>query len=103
MNDFEPIYDEQIAPLMKQIIDICHEHGIPMIASFKLTDNDDPLYATTALHMDELFTSVIRVIRGSHTAVGNSQLAIMQMALYAAQKSGERDKSSHSGVEQPGE
>ncbi len=30
----EKIYDTQISPLMQQIIDICKEHGIPMIASF---------------------------------------------------------------------
>lgn len=32
--ELEHIYDEQIAPLMTQIIAICQEHGIPMIASF---------------------------------------------------------------------
>lgn len=32
--DKEEIYDAQIAPLMEQIIAICSEHQIPMLASF---------------------------------------------------------------------
>jgi hypothetical protein len=33
--DSEKIYDEQIFPLMEQIIAICKEHKIPMVASFQ--------------------------------------------------------------------
>lgn len=52
MEDKEPIYDERISPLMKQIIDICKENGIPMVASFRLNDgteeNDfEPLKCTS--------------------------------------------------------
>ena len=32
--DLERVYDEQISPLIKQIIDICKENNMPMIASF---------------------------------------------------------------------
>lgn len=32
--DLEHIYDEQISPLMQQIIAICKESNMPMIASF---------------------------------------------------------------------
>ncbi len=32
--DLEQVYDEQIAPLMAQIIAICKEHQLPMVASF---------------------------------------------------------------------
>lgn len=32
--DLESVYDEQISPLMQQIIAICQEHNMPMIASF---------------------------------------------------------------------
>lgn len=32
--DKEHVYDSQISPLMTQIIEICKEHSIPMIASF---------------------------------------------------------------------
>ena len=46
----EQIYDEQISPLMTQIIAICKEHGIPIVASFFTPGDDDPeLAVTTAL------------------------------------------------------
>lgn len=36
----ETIYDEQINPLMAQILAICKEHNIEMVASFALDDGD---------------------------------------------------------------
>ena len=33
-SDKEKIYDEQISPLMSQIIEICKEHKIPLFANF---------------------------------------------------------------------
>lgn len=35
MEDKESIYDEQIAPLMAQLLEICQREGIPMFASFQ--------------------------------------------------------------------
>jgi hypothetical protein len=34
----EPVYDDKIAPLMTEIIKICKDNDIPMVASFQLTD-----------------------------------------------------------------
>jgi hypothetical protein len=53
-KDLEPIYDEEIAPLMTKIIKICRDNDIPLIASFQLTDGDEDedggvLCCTTAL------------------------------------------------------
>lgn len=51
----EQIYDEQISPLMGQIIAICKAHRINMAASFSLDFNeeeDSPLRCTTALAVD---------------------------------------------------
>ncbi|HEM7897003.1 TPA: hypothetical protein U2L33_001035 [Burkholderia cenocepacia] len=46
----EQIYDEQISPLMTQIIAICKQHKIPIVASFFTPSGDDPeLAVTTAL------------------------------------------------------
>lgn len=47
----EAIYDEQIAPLMTQIIAICKEHRIPMVAQFVYgnTAEDVALLCTTSL------------------------------------------------------
>lgn len=55
MADNEPIYDEQIFPLMERIIAICKAHQLPMFATFQLTphpedeDGRQTLWATTAL------------------------------------------------------
>ena len=37
----EKIYDNEISPLMQEIIRICNEHGIPMIASFNYDYTED--------------------------------------------------------------
>ena len=42
----EEIYDEQIAPLMAKIIEICHEHKIANVCSFSL---DAGLLCTTCM------------------------------------------------------
>ncbi len=48
----EEIYDEQINPLMSQIIAICKEHKIAIVCSFSL-DHEERLTCTTALLDDE--------------------------------------------------
>lgn len=50
----EEIYDEQIAPLMTQIINICKTNKIAMVMQFAIPspDNDD-LLCTTALAAKE--------------------------------------------------
>lgn len=52
MYDKESVYDNEIAPLMSQIIEICKREEIPMVASFllrSLDENGDELRCTTAL------------------------------------------------------
>lgn len=45
----EQVYDEKISPLMTQIIDICHEHNIGMLADFEIpNDEDSDLCCTSA-------------------------------------------------------
>lgn len=46
--DKETIYDEQIAPLMNQIIEVCMANKIAMFSSFSL-DLESGLICTTAL------------------------------------------------------
>lgn len=48
----EEIYDAQISPLMAQIIAICKEHKIAMVASFSL-DLEEGLCCTTCLTAEE--------------------------------------------------
>lgn len=46
----EQAYDERIAPLMAQIIDICKERQIPLVASFQYAnDEEGPAYCTTVI------------------------------------------------------
>lgn len=46
----EAIYDEEIHPLMAQIIAICQKNGIAMIANFAVpNDEDDGVQALTHL------------------------------------------------------
>jgi len=53
MYDKESIYDEQISPLMTQIIEICKKEDVPMALQFYLKEEDgenkEPLYCTTFL------------------------------------------------------
>lgn len=39
--DKEDIYDTKIAPLMTQIIEVCKEHKIPMLATFNYACTDE--------------------------------------------------------------
>lgn len=48
----EEVYDQQIAPLMDQIISICQGKGIEMIATFSLPSPDDPTLACTSMMID---------------------------------------------------
>ena len=48
----EEIYDEQISPLMTQIIAICKEHKIANVLSFSL-DLEEGLCCTTCMTQDE--------------------------------------------------
>ncbi len=48
--DAETVYDEQIAPLMYEIVRICQRNDIPMLASFCYGAEDgEPMLCTTAL------------------------------------------------------
>lgn len=69
----EAIYDAQIAPLMNQIIAICQENKIGMVADFAIEDDsgsDSCLHVTTCL-CDEsgrllpLHAKVMRLLKPS--------------------------------------
>lgn len=48
----EEAYDAKVSPLMKQVIAICKEHQIPMLAYFTL-DCEEGLHCTTMLIPEE--------------------------------------------------
>ena len=56
MFDKETIYDERIAPLMKEVIQICKSEGIPLVAQFYLKqqhpdadEENGAMYCTTSI------------------------------------------------------
>ncbi|RJG10973.1 hypothetical protein D3879_14950 [Pseudomonas cavernicola] len=80
----EDIYDEQINPLMGEIIQICKQHNIALIFSAHIPNDEDPdLACTTHLPGDggefyPAFAKCMPIIRPSagavvHTKVVDSQ------------------------------
>ena len=53
--DLEFIYDEKINPLMVEIIAICKEHRLPMLATFLYAIQEDggEDYCTSSLHFED--------------------------------------------------
>lgn len=50
--DLEEVYDDKIAPLMTQILDICKANNLPMFATFAFShdvDEDDTGFCTSYL------------------------------------------------------
>ncbi|AMU07318.1 hypothetical protein A2T82_13915 [Burkholderia cenocepacia] len=44
----EHVYDELISPLMAQILSVCKDHKIAMLASFSIPTEEDPELACTS-------------------------------------------------------
>jgi hypothetical protein len=65
----EAVYDEQISPLMEQIIAICHEHKLPMVMDFDLGMDDEEgshLHCTTVVepeHGDERIQEAAKAVQ----------------------------------------
>ena len=69
MQTKEELYDEQISPLMAQIIAVCNEYQIAHVCSFSL-EPQGGLCCTTANTSDEFeppeeFRECVRVLRGN--------------------------------------
>lgn len=63
----EKLYDEQIAPLVAQIIEICQKNGVAMIASFAIPNDEDADLRCTSHLADETgsfpFADACRLVR----------------------------------------
>lgn len=70
----EQVYDEQINPLMAQILDICQKNGIAMIASFAIPTPADPGLQCFSMRPDETggnpapHLDAFRALRGDPSA-----------------------------------
>lgn len=51
MEKKEKVYDDKIAPLMSQIIEICKEEGMPMFADFQIGNKD---FCTTYIYPENV-------------------------------------------------
>ncbi len=49
--DKEAVYDAEISPLVKQIIALCKEHRIPLVATFQIGNDEERggFFSTTRL------------------------------------------------------
>ncbi|WP_421412621.1 hypothetical protein ACOMDM_13650 [Serratia plymuthica] len=75
--DLENVYDEQISPLMQQIIAICQENNMPMIASFAFENCEERKLGccTTILNSFDdrgvdKFDQALRIIRNEPKVSG---------------------------------
>ena len=84
--DKEAVYDAQIAPLMKQILEITRQHGIQMLASFALMDqdpnyNDESMVCTSYTEGDTWNEQTLRdaraVVLGQKKAVSGLTYALI--------------------------
>ncbi len=74
----EEIYDDEISPLVKQILAICNNHGIPMVASFTFENCPErgPGRCTTLINnipdrSDNVLQQANSIIRkGGHVTFG---------------------------------
>lgn len=80
----EEVYDTQISPLMKQIIAICQQNKIAMLASYFIPTDDDPTLAcSTALLTDDY--SPPHAMREAYNTIRRRQSPILITMHPAAQ------------------
>lgn len=76
----EKVYDEQIAPLMMQIIAICKEHRIPLACTFQYGDLEDggPAFCSTLLPNDRQCEAMFQLNCAHQRATRVRSLAIAE-------------------------
>lgn len=58
----EDVYDNEIAPLMSKVIDLCKTHGIPMLATFQYTEpGDEPGFCTTQIPAEHEDKALVQI------------------------------------------
>jgi len=73
--NLEEVYDEKISPLLKQIIEVCNEHDLPMVASFCYSLDKDGKNAVvnTVLNFEdrtpERLQHAAKAIYGEHNCI----------------------------------
>jgi hypothetical protein len=76
----EQIYDEKIAPLMQQVLEICMANNIAMISDFEIPNDEDPhLCCTSNLPGDDGLFSQRHLPARRALLSGSSALAFTTM------------------------
>jgi hypothetical protein len=52
----EKVYDEQISPLVAQILEICYKNRVPVLMDFDISGPDKPNFACTSALLKEPVT-----------------------------------------------
>ena len=55
----EQVYDEDIFPLMQQVLTLCEQHTIPMIAHFAIPTPTDPDLVVTSALLTDRYLAVV--------------------------------------------
>lgn len=78
----EAIYDEQVAPLLKQVGDLCLQHGFSFAAACEYAPGDTGLTFTTTIDPDKTGATMVLADLGVR-ARGNFDALVMGVMRYA--------------------
>ena len=68
--DKEDVFDNEIAPLMQQIIEVCREHKIPLVAVFQYANRDEgPCFSHTKDTLTGTAASEMRSLDRLHSVL----------------------------------
>lgn len=68
MPDLEAVYDEKIYPLMAQILAVCKEHRMPMIACFQFSETGLCTSTISNPAADKRFPMAYQLLRNGYLA-----------------------------------
>jgi hypothetical protein len=88
--DKESVYDNEISPLMKQIIEICKRENIPMAFNFAIKDDGEEegwLYCTTVHdHKSDPDVPYVEKIEKARELFYPAKPLFMAMRIYSGDK-----------------
>ena len=82
--DKEEIYDNEIAPLMKQIIEICQKNQIPMLATFAYHNTEEEGVGLCTTLLNGMPQGNITVLQNANRALRASEHSTMLMTISKA-------------------
>ena len=82
----EAVYDEQVFPLMKRVIELCQEHDITVFATFAIGDERDRTLHCTTHAPGTLQTELTRACFGAHRAYQHGTLVRVAVGSAADEK-----------------